>query len=251
MITPITAAARLGRPAGARPPCLAAAGRAGGRVRVGLGRSGRRGRRGTGPARRVQRGAGGAASGGASGSAAASASATPVPTVSGGPVARGRGRLRGLAVGRADREPAGVLRPGEGGAVRERGAGHPGQGPVGDRDAAAKPTAASPRWSARCAGPPGRQRPGTVCPALATIPPQIVLISATGQKLMPAAPGHRLRPHPVARCCWRSARCTGSTVSVRLISPALRRDGLARGLGPDGDRDVAAPAADRAARPQG
>jgi hypothetical protein len=32
------------------------------------------------------------------------------------------------------------------------------------------------------------RRPGTVCPALAWIPPQVVLISATGQKLIPRLP---------------------------------------------------------------
>jgi hypothetical protein len=32
------------------------------------------------------------------------------------------------------------------------------------------------------------RRPGTVCPALAVIPPQVVLISATGTKLIPRLP---------------------------------------------------------------
>ena len=36
--------------------------------------------------------------------------------------------------------------------------------------------------------PPGTHQPGTACPALAMIPPQIVLISATGQELIPRLP---------------------------------------------------------------
>ena len=36
--------------------------------------------------------------------------------------------------------------------------------------------------------PPGRHQPGTACPMLAIIPPQIVLISATGQELIPRLP---------------------------------------------------------------
>ena len=36
--------------------------------------------------------------------------------------------------------------------------------------------------------PSATRRPGTMCPALAVIPPQVVLISATGQKLIPRLP---------------------------------------------------------------
>jgi hypothetical protein len=36
--------------------------------------------------------------------------------------------------------------------------------------------------------PPGRHQPGTACPMLAIIPQQIVLISATGQELIPRLP---------------------------------------------------------------
>jgi hypothetical protein len=36
--------------------------------------------------------------------------------------------------------------------------------------------------------PPATRPPGTVCPALAVIPPQVVLISANGQKLIPRLP---------------------------------------------------------------
>jgi hypothetical protein len=36
--------------------------------------------------------------------------------------------------------------------------------------------------------PPATRHPGTVCPALAEIPPQVVLIGANGEKLMPRLP---------------------------------------------------------------
>jgi hypothetical protein len=36
--------------------------------------------------------------------------------------------------------------------------------------------------------PSATRQPGTVCPAMAVIPPQVVLISATGQKLIPQIP---------------------------------------------------------------
>ncbi len=66
--------------------------------------------------------------------------------------------------------------------------------------------------------PPGRHQPGTACPALAIIPPRIVLISATGQELIPRIPlsGCGLIQTQVlaalAGLPWR-------LVSVRLIAP--------------------------------
>jgi len=36
--------------------------------------------------------------------------------------------------------------------------------------------------------PPATARPGTMCPAVAVIPPQVVLIAADGQKLIPRLP---------------------------------------------------------------
>jgi hypothetical protein len=62
------------------------------------------------------------------------------------------------------------------------------------------------------------RKPGTVCPELATIAPQIVLVSATGQQLAPAL--------PVTGCGITQSRvllALGSlhwqTLSVRLVSP--------------------------------
>jgi hypothetical protein len=65
--------------------------------------------------------------------------------------------------------------------------------------------------------PSAGHRPGTLCPAIAVIPPQIVLISASGQKLIP-----RL---PVSGCGLVQSQVLAAlnqlhwqTVSVRLIA---------------------------------
>lgn len=66
--------------------------------------------------------------------------------------------------------------------------------------------------------PSGTHQPGTACPMLAIIPPQVVLISATGQALVPQFPvtGCGLIKSQVlaalAALPWR-------VVSVRLIAP--------------------------------
>jgi len=66
--------------------------------------------------------------------------------------------------------------------------------------------------------PSGTHQPGTACPMLAIIPPQVVLISATGQALVPQLPvsGCGLIKSQVlaalAALPWR-------VVSVRLIAP--------------------------------
>jgi hypothetical protein len=66
--------------------------------------------------------------------------------------------------------------------------------------------------------PPGRHQPGTACPMLAIIPPRILLISATGQELIP-----RL---PVTACGLIQTQVLAALaelpwrlVSVRLIAP--------------------------------
>ncbi len=65
--------------------------------------------------------------------------------------------------------------------------------------------------------PPGRHQPGTACPDLAIIPPQVVLISATGQELIPQL--------PVSGCGLVQSRVLAAlaalpwrVVSVRLIA---------------------------------
>jgi hypothetical protein len=65
--------------------------------------------------------------------------------------------------------------------------------------------------------PPGRMRPGTVCPALAMIPPQIVLISGNGSMISPKIPLNgcgEVQQQVIAALVslpWK-------TVSVRLLS---------------------------------
>jgi hypothetical protein len=65
---------------------------------------------------------------------------------------------------------------------------------------------------------PERHVPGTMCPALATIPPQIVLISASGQDLTPRLPvtGCGITQSQVLLAL---AALRWQTVSVRLLSP--------------------------------
>ncbi len=72
--------------------------------------------------------------------------------------------------------------------------------------------------------PSGTHQPGTACPMLAIIPPQVVLISATGQALVPQFPvsGCGLIKSQVlaalAALPWR-------VVSVRLIAPVPEASG--------------------------
>lgn len=65
--------------------------------------------------------------------------------------------------------------------------------------------------------PPAAHRPGTVCPAVAVIPPQVVLISASGQKLFPRLPdsGCGLTSSQVLTAL---GALRWQTVSVRLIA---------------------------------
>jgi hypothetical protein len=121
------------------------------------------------------------------GPAAPSTSATAVPTVSGGPVPEGEVACVGWPTGATSAAlpvsfvPVSVERcvnsaqtiPGKGlwtTATLQRSAGDL----TALINALRQPDVTRP--------------PGTVCPALAVIPPQVVLISATGQKLIPRLP---------------------------------------------------------------
>jgi hypothetical protein len=119
--------------------------------------------------------------------AAPTASATPVPTVSGGQVAPGQSACVGWPTGATSASlpvsfvPVSVERCVNGAQVI------PGKG--------LWTTATLQRADSGLAGlvtalrqPPATRRPGTVCPAVAVIPPQVVLISADGQKLIPLLP---------------------------------------------------------------
>jgi hypothetical protein len=119
--------------------------------------------------------------------AAPTASATPVPTVSGGQVAPGQSACVGWPTGATSASlpvsfvPVSVERCVNGAQTI------PGKG--------LWTTATLQRADSGLAGlvnalrqPPATRRPGTVCPAVAVIPPQVVLISADGQKLIPLLP---------------------------------------------------------------
>ena len=116
-----------------------------------------------------------------------SASATPVPTVSGGTVAPGQSACVGWPTDAASASlpvsfvPVSVERCVSGAQTI------PGKG--------LWTTATLQRADSGLAGltsalrqPPVTHRPGTVCPAVAVIPPQVVLIDANGRKLIPRLP---------------------------------------------------------------
>ena len=161
--------------------------------------------------------ASGSASAMPSGSAGSPGSTAPVPTVSGGPVTPGKPACTGwptsaprlplpasFAPVAAERCVTGAETiPGKGlwqVATLQRA----------DSDLGALVSALH--------RPPGRHQPGTACPMLAIIPPQILLISSTGQELIPTLPvsGCGLIQTQVlaaiAALPWR-------VVSVRLIAP--------------------------------
>ncbi len=132
-------------------------------------------------------GAGGTASGTATAEGGGSASATPVPTVTGGRVTPGepacvgwpgdapRGKLSPLWVPVAVERCVTAIQdiPGKGRwetATLERA----------DHGLAALVTA--------LLRPPIAHQPGTMCPDLAMLPPQLVLINSAGQKLIPLLP---------------------------------------------------------------
>ena len=123
----------------------------------------------------------------AASSAAASAPATPVPTISGGRVVTGQPACAGWPTGATSVPlpvsfvPVSVERCVNGAQTI------PGKGLWA--------TATLERSDAGLAGlisalrqPSAAHHPGTVCPALAVIPPQVVLIGVNGQKLIPRLP---------------------------------------------------------------
>jgi hypothetical protein len=131
--------------------------------------------------------AAGAAPAPAASSAAASAPATPVPTISEGPVVPGQSACVGWPTGATSVSlpvsfvPVSVERCVNGAQTI------PGKG--------LWTTATLQRADSGLAGlinalrqPSFTHHPGTVCPALAEIPPQVVLIGANGEKLIPRLP---------------------------------------------------------------
>jgi hypothetical protein len=153
----------------------------------------------------------------ATGPATPSTSATPVPTVSGGPVPAGTVACVGWPTGATSAAlpvsfvPVSVER------CVNSAQTIPGKG--------LWTTATLQRSTGDLSGlinalrrPAVTHRPGTMCPALAVIPPQVVLISASGQKLIPRLPtnGCGITDSQVLMALdalrWQP-------VSVRLIAP--------------------------------
>jgi hypothetical protein len=159
----------------------------------------------------------GAPSAGASATAApASASATPVPTVSGGPVVPGQPACVGWPTGATSVAlpvsfvPVSVERCVNG--VQAI----PGKGLWS--------TSTLERSDSGLAGlisalrqPSVGHHPGTVCPALAVIPPQVVLIGANGEKLVPRLPSSGCGLVQ-SRVLAALAALRWQPVSVRLIA---------------------------------
>jgi hypothetical protein len=120
-------------------------------------------------------------------SAAASAPATPVPTISGGRVVAGQPACVGWPTdARSVSLPVSFVPVSVERCVNGAQA-IPGKG--------LWVTATLQRSDSGLAGlinalrqPSATRQPGTVCPALAVIPPQVVLIGANGQKLIPRLP---------------------------------------------------------------
>ena len=156
------------------------------------------------------------ASAAASTSASASASATPVPTVSGGPVIAGETACAGWPAG----APRGRLTPFFQPVTVERCVtGFQVIRGKGEWETATleKSTDNLAALVAVLLQPPTKAQPGVFCPELAFIPPQILLISATGKQLIPEL--------PVGACGTADARVLSTLasmrwqpISVRLIS---------------------------------
>lgn len=161
---------------------------------------------------------------------AASASATPVPTTSGGRVVPGEPACTGWPAGAKSVSlpvsfvPVSVERC-QNGAETIRGKG-------------LWETATLERSDSGLAGlvsalrqPSTTRHPGTVCPALAIIPPQVLLIGANGEKLIPRLPatGCGLVQSQVLAALdalhWQ-------TVSVRLIAQISSPQATASGSSP-------------------
>jgi hypothetical protein len=151
-----------------------------------------------------------------SATATPAASAAPVPTVSGGAPAAGGVACVGWPSGAvsaplpASFVPVSVERCANGATAV------PGKG-LWTSATLQRSTGDLSRLLAALREPSATRKPGTVCPALAMIPPQVVLVNAAGQKLIP-----RL---PLGDCGLTSAAVLSALdalswqpVSVRLIA---------------------------------
>ncbi len=158
-----------------------------------------------------------ASSSSSSSAAAAAAAATPVPTISGGRVVAGEPACVGWPTGATSVSlpvsfvPVSVERCVNGvEAIPGKGLWTTATLQRSDSSLAALISALRQ--------PSVAHRPGTVCPALAIIPPQVVLIGANGQKLIPRLPatGCGLIQSQVLAAL---GTIRWQPVSIRLIAP--------------------------------
>lgn len=167
----------------------------------------------------------GSASAVPSASAGASGPATPVPTVSGGPVTPGKAACAGwpasapMANLPVSFVPVAVERCLNGAQTI------PGKG-LWQTASLQRADSGLDALVSALHQPSGTHKPGTACPMLAIIPPQILLISATGQELIPRI--------PVSGCGLIQSRVIAALgtlpwrlVSVRLIGPITGASGTA------------------------
>lgn len=144
------------------------------------------------------------------------ASATPVPTVTGGAVTAGEP----ACVGWPSDAPHGTLTAFFGAVAVERcvtgyqtGPGHV----LWQTATLEKATRNIAPLVDALLQPSARQRPGTVCPYLAIIPPQVVLISASGKQLIPRIPLSDCG-QVQSQFLTALATLTWQPISVRLIA---------------------------------
>lgn len=175
-----------------------------------------------------QGGAGSAAAGGAVHSTATAtpvASAAPVPTVSGGPAPAGGVACSGWPSGAVSAALPASFVPVSAERCVNGVTSVPGKG--------LWTTATLQRSTSDLSGlvgalrqPPAARKPGTVCPALAMVPPQVLLVNAAGEKLMPRLPlGDCGLTAPAVLTAL--GNLSWQPVSVRLIAPVPGATGAA------------------------
>jgi hypothetical protein len=183
-----------------------------------------------GAATRTSGGAATSSPGAASGTAAPAAGPTPVPTTTGGPVTPGQPACAGWPATvphgplPASFVPVAAMRcvtsdqtiPGKGEwltATLERA----------DKNLGPLVTALRQ--------PSDHAAPGVICPAIAMVPPQFVLVSGDGKMIMPRLPlsGCGLVQRPVLAAL---AALSWQKVSVRLVSPVQTQQETASGCAP-------------------
>jgi len=157
------------------------------------------------------------AGGGTSGPGAAAASASAVPTVTGGPVAAGGAACAGWPAGLSSATLTASFAPVSVERCVNGAQAVPGKGLWTTATLQRSASGLSSLVNA-LHQPAATHKPGTACPDFAVIPPQIVLINAAGQKVIPRIPASGCgQPASQVLAALNSLRW--QPVSVRLIAP--------------------------------